>query len=768
MYLRSIPLLVCFLLLSSTAWAQPVISDLNLRGLQIGVSTQLNLSGQGLKKGSRVVMPFSLEQATVSENGNNSLQVKLTVPENVKPGLYPLRVFNQDGLSESVLIGIDRLPQREFDSQPQKLPVALTGNVAGARILKTSFVARKDELVVIEVESNRLGGKLKPVVHLYDERGKQVAFAQRSRFLLGDSRCFVRIPKEGNYFLELHDVLFRAAAPGYFRLKIGDFDYADLALPLAVKRNQKTAVRMIKIGAQSEFLEEVEMKSNGWQEPEISQQMFTGRVPQLLASEIDEFVEVAQSDKPVAAGSAPLGISGRISKAGEVDQFLVDVKPNAKLNFDLLGRRVGSPIDARIRIANPAGNTLAQNDDRPGAQDALLNFNVPGNVNQILVEVSDVSSQGSLSHVYRLGITEQSQPQVSVMTPRSTYNISKAGTVYVPIQVTRTNYSGPIEIVANGLPKNVEINGTTIPAGFDQGLLTFSTAKTDPILITLDALIQVGEQKVAFNVLGPETSTAQGNDAKRKQIALSTVESRNLNLVWKNVNQNLTGYLGGTLPTEVALTSGGDVKGPVRVRLVSNQKMPKKRIRKDNKDTFVDDIENSIRATPVEIANGNGSSRLDLLVPNEIAEGEWEMLLVAEWLTPDKKNVLFSSSTRPVKLVTQRLATVDLKEGKSLTLPKTGVAKYVVAGSIKRTGKPFPCRISLAGLPNGVSVPAMKVEADKSDFSVTFDLPVNPEVLKLKSLNVDFSFIDEANENRVVGKAKTEKAKIKTAAEPAP
>ena len=62
--------------------------------------------------------------ALVEENGSNRLKVKITPGKNIAPGMYPMRVFNSDGLSDPVRVGVDRLPHKVFlkKNRPCRLP----------------------------------------------------------------------------------------------------------------------------------------------------------------------------------------------------------------------------------------------------------------------------------------------------------------------------------------------------------------------------------------------------------------------------------------------------------------------------------------------------------------------------------------------------------------------------------------------------------------------------------------------------------------------
>lgn len=754
---------------ATSVQAQPRISDISLRGVQIGGTTRLTLRGTGLKPGTRLFFPFDVNQQVIEQTGSDSLTVELTLDESVRPGHYPLRAQNEDGISPPILLGVDRLPDREFSADPQDLPVAMTGQIAGARILKTRFGASQGELVILEIEANRLGSQLRPVIQVYDARGKLVAMAQPSRFLGGDARCFLEIPADGTYDVELHDFLFRGASPGFFRLKIGKFEYADLTLPVAIEPNRQTAVRMIKLDAESEFLEEVESDQYGWWKAGSGRPDFSGPQPTMLASPLREYVETSESDEPHVVGEVPVGINGRISQPKQLDRYQINVQPLTKLRLDLLGQRLGSPIDARLRVLDPTGKVLAENDDRPGQQDALLDFTVPENITQLVLEVSDVSAQGSKSHVYRLSVTHQDRPGLSLSVDSDTINIPRNGRAFLPVRLERSGYSGPVELLFRDLPETFEVTGTTIPAGSDIGLVTLAIGPTDAAWFSIQGRIEVDGQQRYFDALGPETPFAQGLSVQRKQLAVGVASARTLAVEWnQQAAMGLEGFLGGTLTPGIQLVRGPEIEGPVRVRLVTNQKTPKKRIRENNQDRFVDDIEKTLRADELELPADATASTLNLIIPNEIAEQDWEILLVAEVLSADKKQVLLATATRPIRLSTARLANVRLQTGKLLTLAKSGTTAYTVTGTIERPGQRLPCRISLAGLPQGVTVPPQEVAAATDEFNLTFELPDHAELRKLKSLDLVFSFFDEANPDRTVGRAKDQSVKVKVEEETQP
>lgn len=755
-------------------FGQAVLTDVSLRGIQIGTETNLIIKGRGLKKGSQVFLPFEFQQTVIEENGSNLLKVSLKI-NDAAPGTYPLRIVNEDGVSNSILIGVDRLPHRAFETTKQDLPVALTGKLVGAQFAKTSFSAKQDQIVILECEANRFGSKLRPVIRVYDSRGKQVAFSQPMRSLSGDARCKLIAPEDGEYFVEIHDFSFRGASPGFFQLKIGEFDFADICLPIGSQKDSKTVLRMIKHGLQSEFLAEQPSSSLGWNAMTVGDiPMFSGNRPIRLTSTLREFVETKQSLEPSSVGKVPVAINGRLELSREIDRYIVDVTPNAKLRFDLIGRRVNSPIDARITLKNEAGNTLATNDDRPAQPDALLNYNVPANLKKLIVEISDITAQGSKSHVYRLSIVDQLTPNIVATVPNSTFNIVKNSTLMIPVSVSRQNFSGEIGIQflsndAHSIPNGLSISGNRIAANSDIGLLTITNNSDSPKTFALNTIIKADGNKITQDIVNevrsPETSTEKGFSVSRKNFVTAPISSKQFDVQWFSTVGS-TGLLnGGQLKTKVILKRSPNLKGVVRLRLVTNQKIPKKRIRKDNKDTFVDDLERMLRSAPVELAESQTEADFIVNVPPDLSITDFDAVIVAELLSPDKKKVLLSASTTTQVLRSKIALEAKLTSGKLLELPKEGTVEWAIAGTITRSGIDSLVRVSIVGLPKGIAVAPFEIQKNQSEFTATFKIPVNAELLKLTKLSLDFAAINIDQPKLILAKTKPISVKVKTASE---
>ena len=89
--------------------------------------------------------------------------------------------------------------------------------LAAARRSEAKFQGKAKQKVLIEVEAQRLGSKLRPIVHLYSPRKLQLAWAWATPALNGDTRLEAVLPEDGIYTVTLHDAEYAAAAPSFYR-----------------------------------------------------------------------------------------------------------------------------------------------------------------------------------------------------------------------------------------------------------------------------------------------------------------------------------------------------------------------------------------------------------------------------------------------------------------------------------------------------------------------------------------------------------------------
>src|SRR5205823_7671441 len=132
--------------------------------------------------------------------------------------------------------------------------------------------------------------------------------------------------------------------PGFLRLKIGDLQYADLALPLGVTAGSKQVVKYASSNVEvSAELNAVEINVPGETvAPVPTAERLTGAAPRVAISDFAELSEspsdgLAPASTPGSGRvdaaaklqelpTAPVAVSGRLSSPGEEDMYLLAVK----------------------------------------------------------------------------------------------------------------------------------------------------------------------------------------------------------------------------------------------------------------------------------------------------------------------------------------------------------------------------------------------------------------------------------------------------------
>ncbi|MBX9678788.1 MAG: PPC domain-containing protein [Gemmataceae bacterium] len=167
------------------------------------------------------------------------------------------------------------------------------------------------------------------------------------------------------------------------------------------------------------------------------------------------------------AVAAPCVIAGK-TDAEKSDWYKVSATAGQKLSFEIVGRRLGSPIDPQIAIysAKPF-REVAFDNDSPGAQtDARLTY-VFKQAGEYLIEVRDVLGRGGADYPYRLRIADV--PLANVPIPMAAKRGTKAkvafagpnveGVALVDVDVP----ADPLKTVLWLTPKGANGSGWPVP-----------------------------------------------------------------------------------------------------------------------------------------------------------------------------------------------------------------------------------------------------------------------------------------------------------------
>ncbi|MGH9631305.1 MAG: PPC domain-containing protein, partial [Bryobacteraceae bacterium] len=456
------------------------------------------------------------------------------------PGVYPIRVETPSGISNLVLFTVGTFPEfSEEESQrysppnrndsietAQPLsssPLTVNGTLRGAERDIFRVEGKAGERRVFEVEARRCGSAVDPVLRILDSAGKQLARSEDTPATGLDARLEFTFPKEGNYYVEVHDARFSEQEQNFYRLKMGAYPYADAIFPLGGRRGETVDVTFSGARLQNPVKASADLGSAG---PDAG---FTSvalpgspALPFLFA-----ISDLAETAEPVnGSGVVPGIINGRLAEPGEIDRYRFNVKPGDDLLFELEARELGtSRLEGVITVYGPDGKKLDSAGDKPLAEDVFavqgtsrtssdpfLNFKVPDGIDQIDVAVEDLARRGGLVYGYRL--IARSQAEDFMLTTRSPYvNIPAGGTVMVDVAVDRRGYNGPIQLTIPDLPQGLKVEGGYIPKEYVDPKNTRTMNRRGVLTITADAGVEAPVREL---IVWGEGTLSDGSTLRRR------------------------------------------------------------------------------------------------------------------------------------------------------------------------------------------------------------------------------------------------------------
>lgn len=712
----------------------PQIDVLSRHGLQLGQPNRLVIRGRNLAPDPAVILGESrLAQKFAEDSNTGQATVELMLPDDFPAGFYPLRVQTPAGLSNPLVVAVDRLPQlmaaETSAEKPAVLPGAFGGELSGAAQPRVYFQGSKGQRIVAEVECRRLGGAADPVLEFKTWRGTPLDLNWGELYLRRDPRCIVVLPADGIYFAELHDLAYQAPGRNPFRIKLGELTLYDAFLPPAVVPGSPVELEPIGPGADSGRKIPVEIPAQGLRSAVLprlpADRRPHGPVPAIQLSDAAEFVETpADADSPQTIDAAfPAGhhagivISGRISARGESDRYRLDVTPGQSLTFALTGRGMNSPIDAQVSILVD-GRVQLTREEVQQLRDPVFNYQVPAQTRQIEVSVADFYGRGGPNYLYRLHVAPANRPGLSLTVDAAQISLPENGTAVVSLQLARRGYGGPVQLRADGAP-DVQIVPDQIPAGSGDRRFFARLSHSGPVDGERFRTLRLVAESVGLDPLVRTTasvSAAPGTQlppAFEDALALAVTAPAPVAFELAAVPPALFKGAFSELPLAFTWTST-ETAGVVRLSLRSTEA-----VRPVNPSDPNQGTKPLVAAAPDQIAFvGAASGTLRIDVPLDVAEAEIEFVAVAE-LVPHaySDRVLGVAYSRPFRLAVLPAVTVDLA---AETFQLKADAPNILRGSVKRTaGFDRPVEVALAGLPQGYAAPRITVAPEQSDFELT-------------------------------------------------
>lgn len=657
-----------------------------------GESVEIEIVGSDVED----VTTLKFDHPGLSAQHLKERRFRVTIAKDTPAGTYDVRLIGRYGISNPRLFAVSRgvveVAEKEPNdelatAQPIPINIAVNGTSDSNREDLFRFLLKKGQRVCIECQAGKLDSAMDANMTLSTLEGKQVA--SNGDYFGRDPFIDFLAPADGDYVVSVHDLSFRGGQP--YRLLVTDRPRVENVFPRAVQLGQSTELtvlgRNLGKGAKpsswrvndlplDEMPFAVTPPADLWKWrtfrfvehptahsvlPTASTATVTGFQVQpkcdgfdcdpipLLVSDTPVTREVEPNDDSSKAQSIslPAVVAGRFDQERDGDWYSFETVEASSYSVEVYCERIGGRADPYVVVLDEKNNRVAELDDfgpRVNAFDGHLR-DPSGMVNlgakqKYRVLVQDRYRRGGARFQYVLTVRKPVPDfYVSVIHhqnpgPGGT-TIRRGSTVYLDVILQRKDgFNGPITIAAEGLPKGIHAEPTTIPND-SRGVFVL---RADP-----DAADWNGEIRLI-------ASTSVGGQSLQREVRPCT-------RVWTEPN------MAASRPTRelmIAVREGGpfEVKfanDRIEVEAGKKVEVPVQLVRRQT------DFKNAVNLTPLsfpgpmkmpttEIAADKTEGKVTIEVQANTAPGTYTLTLQCQGQVPFSKDA--KATTRPNTLVT--------------------------------------------------------------------------------------------------------------------
>jgi hypothetical protein len=551
---------------------QPILLNLLPLGAQVGSTVEVVVSGMYLQASDTLVFsdpgieveristaieppqkPFVLRNmarldSQLQMEADSQLRFKVTVPPGTPLGSHDARLLGSRGYTNArvFVVGdqaeiVEREPNDEASS-PQRiaaLDMTINGEIAAVNDVDYfAFTGQAGRRIVVSCRTSSVDSLLQPELKLVSADGKVLA---SNRYYFADEAVLDHIlPADGDYFVRVAQfTTLRPQGNHHYRLSVGTSPWIDAVYPPVVEPGKPAQVTIFGRnlpGGKDELVTtimppddpqaRVKLTYSGLVRPASAgldgfgyrlrnEAGFSNEVLIGLASG-PVTLEAGDNDTCEKAQAVPASgeVVGRMEKLHDRDWFSFPAKKGQKLYIDVLGERIGSPVDLFITLHGPDGKQIGNENDSSGFLHALdhrymniatddpipMTFDPPADgTYSIMVSAREVGVVAGPRQIYRLKITTEASPDFrlvaqpdALMVPwgfyvkRTIYHYrpyaatirAGGGTAFRVFAFRNDGFNDPIELRVEGLPNGLTCPPQILAPGRSEGLVVIQ-AKTD-------------------------------------------------------------------------------------------------------------------------------------------------------------------------------------------------------------------------------------------------------------------------------------------------
>ncbi len=423
----------------------------------------------------------------------NSLVIELKVAPDAKPGWREIKVYGPNGFIRpgwfliTDMREITELEPNEGDTWPewegwfnkkyvsrplQELPVGINGQIKPGDIDRFTIHCKEGQQLVFDMRARSLKpymadgvpGWFCGLIRLFDPEGRELKSGDSYRFSL-DPMMFYRVPKTGEYTVEVRDAIFRGRNDFVYHLAIGEFPVISSCYPLGGPVDSNTIINLRGGNLSSRTIapdfkgpvayDEIRSIDTLDGKPLYRPMKYMVETLPIVQEPMPSKIQQVRNNREPIEVETPTVIYGLIATPAETDIYTFKGKKGQKIVLEVKAQALGSNLDSVVEIRDSQGKVLGMNDDRADSKGPNIGLEVHHSDSLLMVQLPEDgqysaciynnSRKSGVDYFYRLRISEPQPDFFVVMTPSQVrFNGANAS---FKVQIFRTeDFDGEVQL----------------------------------------------------------------------------------------------------------------------------------------------------------------------------------------------------------------------------------------------------------------------------------------------------------------------------------
>lgn len=465
-----------------------------------GVKATLVKSDEESKEAGNQKVKLKRKQTKLDDQSSPQLadriKVKITIDKNATPGFRDLRLQSAKSISNKLNFEIGQYPNvleinKSTNQHPtvvSQLPSTLCGQILPGENDYFSFKAEKGITLVASVKARALipyiadavPGWFQSVIQIRNSKGKEIAYNDDFRNS-PDAVIITKIPETDTYTLVIHDAIYRGREDFTYRIDLGEIPFLEYIYPVAGKINQKTSIHLVGANLAKNVIL-FKPKSEGKTVlTAIGKNGFASNpVPYVVLPGNKNYMYNSQKTNELQTGTV---IFDSLSSQVHSKSYQITAEQNENIVVEVNARKLGSSLDARLRLYDQKGKLLAESDDVEDNMQGLMTFHADPilqyktkSQGTFRLEMEDVLANYGKDYFFLLE-RKNNIPTYEVFVTPANITIPKGGTGTFTLDITTKEKVVPaLQFLLKGLPAGCKVSNLRTL----QGMKSFEVSVTAP------------------------------------------------------------------------------------------------------------------------------------------------------------------------------------------------------------------------------------------------------------------------------------------------